>query len=132
MLSNDEKGFTMVEMIVSVLLLAVAILALSTTTAGLVRVSVDAQGKALALQACEDRIAQVKLHPIYTQLDSIYTESATGVMGMEGYTRVTDVQRVITPGSPQGKFVDYTRITVTVVGPGLEAPISRTVTIGAS
>jgi prepilin-type N-terminal cleavage/methylation domain-containing protein len=73
-LSNDEKGFTMVEMIVSVLLLAVAILALSTTTAGLVRVSVDAQGKALALQACEDRIAQVKLHPIYTQLDSLYTD----------------------------------------------------------
>ncbi len=126
----DNKGFTLVEMIVSVVILAVAILALTSSTASLTRVSADAEQRALALQACEDRLARIRLHPIYQQLDSLYTESLAPVDGLDGFTRTTDITRILEAGDRAGKYIDFTRVTVTVAGPGLKEPISRTLTVG--
>ncbi len=126
----NEKGFTLVEMIVAVVILAVGILALSASTTDLARISLEAQRNALALQACEDRIERVRLHPIYQQLDSLYTESGIGILGLDGFSRSTEVTRVIQDGEREGKYIDFTRVTVTVSGPGLDAPISRSVTVG--
>ena len=125
-----EQGFTLIEMIVSVVILSVAILALSTSTTRLVRVAVSAETNALALQAVEDRISEVRLHPIYQQLDSLYTESGVTVPHMDGFTRATKIDRIIKDGERAGKFIDFTRITVSVDGPGLGVPVSRTITIG--
>ena len=128
----NNKGFTMVEMIISLVILAVVILGLSSTTARLARVAVEAENKALALQAVEDRMSRIRLHPIYQQLDSIFSESEAEIFGLPDYTRSTSLTRIIEPGEREGKYVDYTRITVTVRGPGLEEPISRTVAVGVS
>ncbi len=128
----NNKGFTMVEMIISLVILAVAVLGLSSTTARLARVAVTAENNALALQVVEDRISRVRLHPVYQQLDSIFSESAVEVPGLPDYTRSTNLTRIILPGERDGKYVDYTQITVTVNGPGLTEPISRTVALGVS
>jgi hypothetical protein len=122
----------MVEMTISVVILSTAILALGSTTSSLSRISVVAESNALALQACEDRIARIRLHPIYQQLDSLYTESGATIPGMEGSTRQTRITRVIREGAQPGRFVDFTRITVIVEGRSLSTPISRTITIGSS
>ena len=53
----NNKGFTMVEVVISLVILAVAIMGLSSTTARLARVAVEAETRALALQAVEDRIS---------------------------------------------------------------------------
>jgi prepilin-type N-terminal cleavage/methylation domain-containing protein len=127
-----KNGFTLVELIVSVVILGTAILGLSSSTARLTRVALDAEKNALALQACEDRIARIRLHPIYPELDSLYTESGTPVVGLEGFSRTTQITRVIEDGEREGKFVDFTRVTVLVSGPTLGKPVSRTVTIGKS
>jgi prepilin-type N-terminal cleavage/methylation domain-containing protein len=126
----SEKGFTLVEMIVSIVILSAAILALSTSSSSLARVALETETRALALQACEDRIATIRLHPVYQQLDSIYTENGSEVLGMSGYSRNTDITRIIEDGEREGKFIDFTRITVTVSGPGLSKAISRSVSIG--
>ena len=128
----NRKGFTMVEMIISLVILGVAILGLTSTTARLARVAVQAENKALALQAVEDRISRIRLHPVYQQLDSLFTESAVEIPSLPEYTRSTSLTRIIEPGEREGKYIDYTRITVTVNGPGLEEPISRTVAVGVS
>jgi prepilin-type N-terminal cleavage/methylation domain-containing protein len=128
----NEKGFTMVEMIISVVILAVAILGLSSSTAKLARTAVDAEKNALALQAVEDRMSRIRLHPIYQQLDSVFSETGGEIPGLEGYTRSTFITRVLEQGERPGKYVDYTRVTVTVEGPGLPEPVSRTVAIGVS
>ena len=122
----------MVEMIISLVILATAILGLSSTTSRLARVAADAEAKALALQAVEDRISRIRLHPVYQQLDSIFTESNAAIAGLPDYTRSTSLTRTILPGERTGKYIDYTRITVTVDGPGLDEPISRTVAVGVS
>ena len=128
----NNKGFTMVEVVTSLVILAVAIVGLSSTTARLARVATDAETRALALQAVEDRMSHIRLHPVYQQLDSVFTESDAEVPGLPEYTRSTTLTRIIEPGEREGKYVDYTRITVTVEGPGLEDPISRTVALGVS
>ena len=128
----NNKGFTMVEVITSLVILAVATLGLSSTTARFARVAVDAENRSLALQAVEDRLSTLRLHPIYQQLDSIYSESESEIPDLPNYKRSTTLTRVIQPGEREGKYIDFTRITVTVDGPGLEEPISRTVAVGVS
>ena len=128
----NEKGFTMVEMIISVVILAVAILGLSSSTSRLARTAVDAETNALALQAVEDRMSRIRLHPIYQQLDSMFSESEAEVPGLPDYTRSTVINRILEPGERDGKYIDYTRVTVTVTGPGLPEPVSRTVSLGVS
>ena len=126
-----RNGFTMVEVIISIVVLSVAVLAISSSASHLAQVSADAERRALALQAVEDRLALVHLHPIYPQLDSIYTESSSTIPGLPGYTRNTAISRIIQQGEG-GKSIDFTRITVTVDGPQLSTPLKRTVVIGAS
>lgn len=126
----NKNGFTLIEMIVSVVLLSVAILALSTSTTRLVGVTMDAETKALALQAVEDRLAEIRLHPIYQQIDSLFTESNTAVPNMQGYRRSTSITRVLQEGDRDGKYIDFTRITVEVTGPQLSRPLSRSISIG--
>lgn len=128
----NKNGFTLVEMIVSIVILTVAVLALGSSTASLTRVAMGAEKNALAIQACEDRIARIRLHPIYQELDSLYTESGTEIPGLEGATRSTEITRIIEDGEREGKFIDFTRITVEVDGPGLMNPVSRSVSIGKS
>jgi prepilin-type N-terminal cleavage/methylation domain-containing protein len=129
---NNRRGFTMVEMTISVVILSTAILALGSTTTSLSRISVVAENNALALQACEDRLARIRLHPIYQELDSLYTESGATIPGMDGSTRQTKITRIIREGAQPQKFVDFTRITVIVDGRKLSDPVSRTITIGRS
>jgi prepilin-type N-terminal cleavage/methylation domain-containing protein len=128
----NNKGFTIVEVVISLVILAVAIIGLSSTTARLAQVASHAETRALALQAVEDQISRVRLHPIYQQLDSVFSETGVEVPNMPDYTRSTTLTRVIEPGERSGKYIDFTRITVSVDGPGLEEPISRTVAIGVS
>lgn len=126
----NDRGFTLVELIISIVILAVAILALGSSTASLTTVAREAEVNALAIQACEDRIERIRLHPIYQQLDSLYSESQSDIAGMAGFKRSTSITRIIRDGEREGKFIDFTRITVKVEGPGLRSPASRTVSIG--
>ena len=128
----NRKGFTLVEVTISLVILALAVLGLTSTTARLTRVAVEAEARALALQAVEDRISRVRLHPVYQQLDSVFSESGSEIPGLPDYTRSTTIMRVLQEGSTPGKYIDYTRITVTVDGPGLNKPLSRTVAVGVS
>lgn len=127
----SRGGFTMVEMIIAILILTVAILALAGSATRLGRVSADTEVRALALQVVEDRIALIRLQPLYTKLDSIYGETGTSIPGMDGFTRRTSITRVEQEGEGD-RMIDFTRVTVTVDGPILSTPISRTVVVSPS
>jgi prepilin-type N-terminal cleavage/methylation domain-containing protein len=128
----NARGFTMAELTISLAILTVSVLGLGYTTARLTRLAADAEARALALQVAEDRIARIQLHPLYQHLDSVFGESGTDLPFLPGHTRTTSLERVHLPGGRPGKPIDYTRVTVTVDGPGLSEPVSRTVSIGMS
>ena len=128
----NTKGFSMVEVVTSLVILAVAMVGLGSTTARLARVADDAEIRALARQAVDDRIARIRLHPAYEDLDSVFSEGGAEVQGLPEFRRSTTVTRIRAPGEGEGKRLDYTRITVSVAAPGLESPVSKTVVLGTS
>jgi len=127
---NDRRGFTLVEITVSLLLLAVAILGIGASAASLLRASVNAETEALALQAVEDRISRVLLDPRYSALEQSYIAQETQLPGLEGFTRNTGVVHRLYAGAG-GRLVDYREVTVTVEGPRLPRPVTRTVVVAA-
>lgn len=123
-----EGGFTLVEVIVAMVILAVAVLGLASSATRLTTTTASAELRALALEAAEDRLARVRLDPRYGGLDTLYSSVETGLFGVEGMTRTTTVEHV-QQASPNA--VDYKRITVKVTGPMLSPPISRLLVVAA-
>ena len=127
---RGNAGFTLVELVVALVILAVALLGLSASTTGLVRSVSEEEIKATLLQAVEDRISEVRMDPRYGGLETLYENEESDVLGLDGYTRSTAVERV--EASVAGGGVrDYTVVVVTVKGPGLEEPLSRRVVVAA-
>jgi len=126
MLKRSE-GFTVVEVIVALLILSVAVLGVAGSTTSLTTAAVSAEQRAAALYSVQDRIARIEADGRYATLDSLYAGVDSGVPA-PGYVRTTTVQTVsVTNPTP----LDYTRITVSVIGPGLTAPIERSLLVAA-
>jgi prepilin-type N-terminal cleavage/methylation domain-containing protein len=122
-------GFTLPEVVVSLLIFSLAVLGVASTTTRLARVAGDAETRAVALDVVESRISEARLFPEYEQMDSVFSESNVPVPGLPGFRRSTALSRVIQPGGEEGRTVDFTRITVTVSGPGLRKEVSRTLAV---
>ena len=130
MLAADKRGFSLVEMMIAIVILTVAILGIAASAGRLSGAAGEAEIKALAVQAVEDRINFVRLDPIYDSLTARYAVTESVVVGLTGVTRETAVTRYqIT--QPSGKILDYTTVTVTVSGNGLNNPVVREVIVGA-
>ena len=123
-----QAGFTLVEAIVALVILATAVLGLASSASRLTMTSATAELRALALEGVEDRLARVRLDPRYGGLDTLYSGVDTDLFGIEGLTRTTSVVHVqqSTPSA-----LDYKRITVTVTGPLLTPPVSRQLIVAA-
>jgi len=129
MLSDRRGGFTVVEVLVALVILATGILATALSTSRLSSSSASAESEAVALQAVDDRLEIVLTAPSYGALDSLFSATEEGVPA-QGFTRVTVVDRV-QQNLSGGRVLDFTRVTVGVDGPGLAAPIVRSIVRGA-
>lgn len=127
--AGARPGFTLVEVMISLVLLAVIVLTLQGAAVRLLHQSGADTRTTTALQLVEDRFALIEADPSYATLETKYNGSEADVGGNVGLSRRTSIAQTRTRvGS---KYVDYKRVTVTVSGSGLPAPISRTVTVGA-
>jgi prepilin-type N-terminal cleavage/methylation domain-containing protein len=130
MLTREQEGFTLVEIVIAILILTVAILGLASSTSQMLQPTGDAEIEFIALQSVEDKLAEISLDPRFGLLDSIYagTDSLTAVL--PGAARTTAFTRTTTAGSG-GKLLDYWTVVVTVSGGRLSSAISRKLLIGA-
>lgn len=122
---RKRPGFTLAEVVVALTILTIVMLALITMTGRTMRVSVLSDAEQAALQLATDRTDLVRSDPFYAKLDSIYETTESSFPSLPGYTRTTNVVHVL------DSIRDYKKITVTVSGPGLMTPITRTVTVAA-
>lgn len=127
---TSEGGFTLVELIISLLLLTVVILGSAYTSASLSRNAAESELEAMALQAVESRLSTIQMDSRYSDLESLYEGSETSLPGLDGITRTTVIERVQTAVSG-GRNHDYTRITVRASGPFLGSPIAQQVIVAA-
>lgn len=122
---RNESGFTLIEVMMALTILMVVLMGLAMTTARTVHTITTSDRNDAAIQLAHDRIEYVRADPRYFLLDSIYEKTETSFPTLPGFQRQTVVTRTVSGNN------DVTRVTVTVTGPGLMAPISRSVTVGA-
>lgn len=122
---RSRAGFTLIEVLLAVVILAILTLGLMSNSAKMIRGVTDDRSRTLAATAADERIARIRVWPTYATLDTfVAVESNTP---LAGWTRTTTITR--TGGS--GLTNDFKRATVVVTGPGLPVPITRSVAMAA-
>jgi hypothetical protein len=128
--TTNEQGFTLVEICIAIVILTAAVLGLAASTGQMLAPTGDAEVEFTALQAVEDRLGEIRLDPRYALLDSLYGGTETGLPGLDGMSRRTDVARTRQLQSGGG-YLDYQTVVVQVAGGRLPEPVSRKLIIGA-
>lgn len=124
-----RAGFTLVEVMVSLVLLGVVFGTLAGA-AGRYAHGVSTSGaRSAAIQMANDRIEEVRMHPQYGELQLTFDGTEFDVQGVEGSVRETRVERQV--DTLTSGVVDYTVVTVEVTRPGLVRPVARTTIVGA-
>jgi prepilin-type N-terminal cleavage/methylation domain-containing protein len=124
---HRQRGFTLIEIMIALVLLTIVILGLATATATVIHVVTLSDRNTAAIQLADGRVEEIQMDPNYNGLDSLYAGTESSFPDLPGYTRETRFVRVGGLGQSQ----DYKKITVTVTGPGLSDPVSRTITVAA-
>lgn len=127
---KSRDGFTLVEVIVSLLLLGTVVLSLSAATAGMIRSSTESARNTVSMSLVQERLGQIAADPEYDALQENYQEVETGELQGVGYRRTTLVQRV-RQNQQGGRAIDVTRVTVTVEETGTGRSLTRSISIGA-
>lgn len=122
-----DRGFTLIELMVALVIFAVVVLGLGAATSQFVHTVAVGQRRAAAIQLVEGRIETVQMNPNYGALDTLYAGTETDFPTFEGLKRET---RIVHVGG-SGQLLDYKKVTVIVTGPGLAEPVSRTIVVSA-
>ncbi len=126
LIARSHGGFTLVEVVVALLLLSFAVLGLGASVNGLVTSSAGAELSALAVEAADDRLVEIRMDPRYDMLDTLYSGTETDIL-MEGATRTTTVTHVLTTNPA----LNFKRISVTVRIPYMIDPVTRQIVVAA-
>jgi prepilin-type N-terminal cleavage/methylation domain-containing protein len=123
---GGRAGFTLVEVVVAMALLAGVVLSMALGTSLLSRSVVGASGRSRAQALADQQIARARVWPAYGTLSQLTTATYNGAV--DGFTVATAV--AIDSTSRQ----HITRLTVTVSSSNaalLPAPVKRTISIAA-
>ena len=103
---RTKNGFTLIEVMIAMVIMSTVLLAMVAATSSLIHVVTVADRNSSALQLVDSRIERPTL---------------------TGFVRTTTIVRF----GGTGQAVDYKKVTVTVTGPGVPDPVSRTITMAA-
>jgi prepilin-type N-terminal cleavage/methylation domain-containing protein len=127
--SGGRRGFTLVEVLMAVVLLSFMVMGFQAATGKIIHYAAQSDREAVATQLVEDRLDLIRLDPTYEGLEIRHESDDEALVGFPELTRRTEIVR--THRKEDAGVLDYTTITVTVSGPSLRAPVSRTIVIGA-
>lgn len=120
-----RAGFTLVEVIFAVGMLAGVLLGFAVFTRNFVRASNAATLRAAASDLAVERVEAAKAAPTYAAVDALAGNETSVANAPAGYARRTLVARTV-----KAQF-DYKTITVTVTHPALATSVSKTTAIAA-
>ena len=129
LIDRKRAGFTLFEICVALVILAVAVLGISAS-AGQARIA--ERGRREPRGSARGGERPPVTDPAEPELRGVgqRVHEHRARQPQVGMTRVTDLVRTRT-AMPNGQFIDYTTITVTVSGPEVTPAISRSLIVGA-
>lgn len=120
------RGFTLIELVVSVVILSVTIVAMLRFGGLFARANSDTTARAVASRLASRRLEVIRMTPNYASIDG-YAESNVAISGYPGFTRTTVVARTGTGLTTE--IADYKTVTTTVTSQRLARGISKTTAI---
>ena len=128
---NARGGFSLVEIMVALTILAIIILGLANTTVTFLHETTIDTVRVRAQSFADMRIAEIHGYPIYDSLTAKFNGADAPETGFNRTTKVVhDNTAITTCDNPSGcPKNDITRVTVTVTNAGLSSPVSRTIAI---
>ena len=127
---SARPGFTLLELLIAMILLAIVMLGAGAMTDTLIRTVVADEMEATAMQLAEDRLQAVLLDPAFAELEARHEWVEEPVDSAPAFRRETIMDRVVEAMEGGGR-VEYVRVTVRVSGPRLPEPVARTAAVGA-
>lgn len=89
---NGARGFTLLEVLIAVAVLALALTAIISGGASYARSAADLRDKTLALWVAHDRLAQIDLLPTWPQIGDSSDDMAMGGSSWTWHVRVSGTQ----------------------------------------
>lgn len=123
----NRRGFTLIEVMVALVILAIVLLGTAQLTTRQVHTVATSAQLQSAVELAESRVAKIEADPNYAKLESLYVATENTFATYPGFSR----QTAITHTGGTGLANDYKKATVTVTGPGIITPVTRTVTVAA-
>lgn len=124
---KDKQGFTLIEIMIALVILALVVLGMATSTGRFIRVVAESDLQVAAIQLADDRIQTVLMDPNYGGLDTTYAATESSFPTLTGFVRTTTINQV----GGIGQATNHKRIVVTVTGQGLSKPVKRSATVAA-
>lgn len=124
-----RDGFTIVEVLLALLLLSFMVMGFQAATGEIIHYAAQSDREAVAVQLVEDRLDLIRLDPEYAAIEARYEAVESTLVDYPGLTRTTEI--VHTYQQQSAGVLDYLKVTVTVSGPSLRAPVAHTIVIGA-
>jgi prepilin-type N-terminal cleavage/methylation domain-containing protein len=123
---SNRTGMTLIEVIVSIMLLSGAMLSMGAFIARYANVSGTVSRRIEANELVADRLEAVKGALKYSAIEASFATTEASIAGHPGLTRQTIVTRT---GGAAPSLYDYKTVTVIVNGPGLKTPSKKTTVI---
>jgi prepilin-type N-terminal cleavage/methylation domain-containing protein len=122
-----RRGFTLIEVMIALTILAGAMLAMGKFTADFARLSSKARFKAQAIELAAERLDAARSAASYSAVAALAV-TETNITNYPGFTRVTTVART---GGGATDITDYRTVTVTVTGAQLNSPVVKSTVVSA-
>ena len=126
---TGRAGFTIVEILLALLLLSFVVLGFQAATGQIIHYAAQSDRSLVASQLARDRLELIRMDTDYDGLEARYEATETQMAGFPGLKRQTVITHVM--DTLATGILDYQRITVTITGGGLRAPISRSLVVAA-
>jgi prepilin-type N-terminal cleavage/methylation domain-containing protein len=124
-----RRGVTLIEIMISVVILSVVLLGMGRYMVTFSRTVRASEARTMAVALASGRISEIRASPNYAGLETNYAATEATITGFPGFTRVTAITHT---GGPRPTYTnDYKTVTVTVDGPGLSAAIKKTIIVAA-
>jgi len=126
---HDERGMTLIEIIIALTILAVVILGMGQFAFNFSRTERQSEARTIAVNLADQRLSEIRSSPNYSGMEATYGVTETTIAGFTGYGRTTTI---VHTGGPRPTYTnDYKTVTVSVTAPGLATPVTKTIVVAS-